>query len=204
MCAYRCVCWDWEKRRQEIRPLSKANWKAANISVHLMCRRNFASEVIIWNENLYLVRNFVPAGRWFNAFFPKQYFVLKKRNLFTQIFLAEMKNNYIWLPPKGKSKLDQYYWAASPTEKKTWYDPEGVTCPIPRLPFPLRCRRSFDFWGEGASCFRYKTTGLERKQNLALTCESLKSFIFRRHTLIGHQKNTNKQIKNCYVIILKN
>ena len=108
MCAYRCVCWDWEKRRQEIRLLSKANWKAANISVHLMCRRNFASEVIIWNENLFLVRNFVPAERWFNAFFPKQYFVLKKRNFFTQIFLAEKKNNYIWLPPKGKSKLDQY------------------------------------------------------------------------------------------------
>ena len=204
MCAYRCVCWDWEKRRQEIRLLSKANWKAANISVHLMCRRNFASEVIIWNENLYLVRNFVPAGRWFNAFFPKQYFVLKKRNLFTQIFLAEMKNNYIWLPPKGKSKLDQYYWAASPTEKKHGTTQKALRVPPPASPFPCDVDDHLTFEGKGLVVSDIKQQVWNENKILALTCESLKSFIFRRHTLIGHQKKKNKQIKNCYVIILKN
>lgn len=73
-----------------------------------------------------------------------------------------------------------------------------------RVHFPCDGDDHLTFEGKGLVVSDIKQQVWNENKILALTYESLKSFIFRRRTFIGHQKEKNKQIKNCCVIILKN
>lgn len=92
----------------------------------------------------------------------------------------------------------------SDRKKKHSTTQKALRVPSPASPFPSDGDDHLTFEGKGLVVSDIKQQVWNENKILALTYESLKSFIFRRRTFIGHQKEKNKQIKNCCVIILKN
>ena len=92
----------------------------------------------------------------------------------------------------------------SDPKKKHSTTQKALRVPSPASPFPCDGDDHLTFEGKGLVVSDIKQQVWNENKILALTYESLKSFIFRRRPFISHQKEKNKQIKNCYVIMSKN
>lgn len=92
----------------------------------------------------------------------------------------------------------------SDPKKKHSTTQKALRVPSPASHFLCDGDDHLTFEGKGLVVSDIKQQVWNENKILALTYESLKSFIFRRRPFISHQKEKNKQIKNCYVIMSKN